>query len=129
VAHKIVGSEDEVHKAVVRYLKLNGIDFKSDHEAGRKRNVWEQQRIKSMQSGRGWADLFLPYPNSKYSGMFLELKKDGARVYLKNGKLSTEKHIQEQASFLRRMAERGYYANFAIGADDAIKQINTYLSY
>lgn len=122
-----VGTEDELHKQVVLHLKAIGADFKSDHEAGRKRTPWEQQRMKSMQSARGWADIFIAEPRGMYHGAFIELKSNKARLYLKSGKLSTDAHIQEQAEFLQRMTDKGFYSNFAQGYEDAIHQIDGYL--
>jgi len=62
-----------------------------------------------------------------YHGMFLELKKEGTTVYLKDGSLSTNPHIQEQAAMIRRLNELGYFARFAVGFKEARQAIIEYM--
>lgn len=61
-----------------------------------------------------------------YSGLFLELKKEGARLKKKNGDWATE-HIAEQAEVLANLRQRGYCAEFAVGFDEAKRIIDRYL--
>lgn len=44
-----------------------------------------------------------------------------------NGEIVANKHYQEQAEMLKRLRAANYYAEFAIGYDDAIQQIKEYL--
>lgn len=68
--------------------------------------------------------------DKQYYGLALELKTEGTSVIMKigprKGRLSTDKHIQEQAVMLKALIKRGYYANFAVGLDDAIRLIDWY---
>ena len=84
-------------------------------------------KAKKMRSSRGLPDLMIFAVRGKYSGMFLELKKEGNSPYLKNGELSKSQHIQEQNEVLESLRNEGYYAEFAVGFEDAINQINNYL--
>ena len=59
--------------------------------------------------------------------MFLELKAEGTKLYKKNGEMVANKHYQEQAEMLKKLREEHYYAEFAIGYEDAITQITNYL--
>lgn len=89
---------------------------------------------KSLQSSRAWPDLFIYQPTvingKQYFGLALELKKDKTAVIIKigerKGHLSADPHIQEQALMLKELNRRGYYANFAVGFDQARKIIDWY---
>ncbi len=81
------------------------------------------------------------YGISGFNGLFLELKKKGtklirdkdARKVLKGETRLRKKgdwwnsHIEEQAKVLQQLRERGYVAEFAIGAEEAKKIIDEYL--
>ncbi len=60
------------------------------------------------------------------SGLYIELKKDGTRLKKRNGNWATE-HIAEQAKVLGDLRGRGYCAEFAVGFDEAISIIRSYL--
>lgn len=66
------------------------------------------------------------YSLATYNGLFIELKKEGTRLKKKNGEWASE-HIAEQAEILRKLADRGYEAQFAVGFDEAIELIDKYL--
>lgn len=63
----------------------------------------------------------------KYAGLMIELKREGTRIYKKNGGLVADEHIREQARMLDELRERGYAAHFAIGFDQAKQIIDEYL--
>lgn len=63
----------------------------------------------------------------KYAGLMIELKREGTRIYKKNGELVSNEHIQEQAEMLNELRERGYAARFAVGFDQAKQIIDEYL--
>lgn len=84
--------------------------------------------FKSLQHNSGFPDLAIYHPSRGYHGAFFELKSDSATLYLKSGKLSTSPHIQNQAQRLQELQDQGYYANFAQGLDDFIKQYIWYMN-
>lgn len=120
--------ESVVHQTVCQYIayKYPDVMFNSDG-AGNYLSPTQAGMNKMLRSGAGFPDLQLLVPKGRYFGMFLELKRENATVYLKNGNLSTNSHIQEQAGVLNRLIALGYYANFAVGADDAMRQIDHYM--
>ena len=75
---------------------------------------------------RAWPDMFVAEPTLDYSGLFIELKKDGTRLKKQNGEWSSE-HIAEQARMLTELSARGYKADFALGFDQAKRLIDNYL--
>ncbi len=114
---------------VCDYLRLRypSVIFKSNAEDGRKRKPYEQQLLKRMNSGRGFPDLFVYEPRGKYHGLALELKAEDVTVWLKDGTLTKDAHVQEQNAMLERLIARGYQAHFASGFGEARTAIDAYL--
>lgn len=124
----VKSKEKNLQLAVCKFLKLQypQVIFRSDL-GGIKLTMGQAVQVKAIQHSRAFPDLFIAEPKNGFSGLFLELKRTGERVWLKNGSLSTDEHIQEQNKMLKNLRQRGYRAEFAIGIDDAINQINNYL--
>lgn len=122
-------NESNLQLMVCRYLKLQYHDviFRSDFAAGIKMTVGQARKHKSMQQDRAYPDLFIAEPVGGYHGLFLELKRDGVRVILKDGTLTSDKHIREQADTLKVLYSKGYAAAFAVGFDQAKKIIDDYM--
>ncbi|HEU5365715.1 MAG TPA: hypothetical protein VFU62_09290, partial [Hanamia sp.] len=59
-------------------------------------------------------------------GLFIELKRDGEKLYKRDGGFKDE-HIKEQAAMLHRLYVSGYETFFAIGFEQAKKFIDDYL--
>lgn len=137
--------ESELQAQVADYLRLRypNVLFHSDFGSGIKLTKGQAMKQKRQNGGRrGWPDMFIAQPreltsfsvqqnsdipNGKfYHGMFLELKKDGARLKKKDGTWATE-HIAEQAKILQALQDRGYETYFAVGFDEAKKLIDDYL--
>lgn len=89
--------------------------------------------------GNKWPDLFIAHKGielrdelirsfqGEFHGLFLELKKEGTRLYTKDGRPATP-HIQEQLDCILKLRQRGYKAEFAVGFDQAKDIIDEYLS-
>lgn len=139
---KTIKHEESLQRQVCTYLRMQypHVLFRSDYASGLHLTKNQARIHASLQSGKGWPDLFIPYPTDHkqkdgtirhYHGLFIELKKQGTTVYLKNGpnkgKLTTDLHIQTQAKVLKTLYDIGYYANFAVGIDNALKIIDWYM--
>lgn len=126
-------SEATLHQQVCDYLRLRypHVLFRTDMAAGMKLSPGMAIRHKRLQSGRAWPDLFIAHVNRTGSlvvcGLFLELKREGVRIYKKDGSLVSDPHIQEQAAVLERLRERGYKAEFGVGFDQCRLIIDEYL--
>ncbi len=121
--------EQTLHTKVAWYLRHNypNVIFRTDFAAGIKMTMGQAVKHKALQSSRAYPDLFIAYPTEEYHGLFIELKADNAKVYLKDGTLSKEKHIQEQEAMLDRLRALGYRASFAKGFDQAKELIDDYI--
>lgn len=143
--------EASVHFQVAQYLKAQypKVIFRTDFAAGIRMTMGQAVKHKSLQAGRAYPDLFIAeaYPNSfkrakiseginrgsdgmfavKYLGLYLELKREGTRLWKKNGE-PVDVHVAEQNQVLSELTYRGYKAEFAIGFDEAKKLIDEYLN-
>lgn len=125
--------EDNLQRMVCNYLKLQypSVMFRSDY-AGTALEGRMQRAKHFLQSSKGWPDMFIAKPSRGYGGLFLELKKEGTRIYLKTGPrkglLSTDIHIQEQAMQLQALNDAGYFARFGVGFNNCQRIIDWYLN-
>jgi hypothetical protein len=123
-------SEATIHQQVAEYLKLQhrNVIFRTDFAAGIKMTMFQAIKHKKLQSGKSYPDLFIAEPRGGYHGLYLELKKAGTGVFLKDGTVSKKEHFQNQAATLQELRDRGYMAEFAVGFDEARSLIDRYLS-
>jgi len=129
--------EANIQVSVCKHLKDNYPDviFQCDLASGMNLGKHIGGMNARLRSSRGLPDLFIAKPMMDkyidklgYNGLFIELKRDGKSPYLKDGSLSSNEHVQEQYAILKRLEEQGYKAVFAVGAEEAIKIIDEYLS-
>lgn len=120
--------ESVVHRQLCDFVRLKWPTaiFNSDG-AGNMLTKAQAGMAKMLRCSAGFPDWMLAEPRGRYHGMFLELKREGVTLYLKDGTLSRDAHVQEQAEMLQKLVERGYYANFAQGYDDAAEQVEKYM--
>lgn len=139
----MIKKEEEIHLRVCDYLRKNYPDvlFRTDFSSGMKMSPGQAAKHKKFQKSRAWPDLFIAKSTMKieynhyageqflngYTGLFIELKAEGTKLYKKNGEMVANKHYQEQAEMLERLHSSGYKAEFAVGYDQAIQIITEYL--
>lgn len=123
-----------MHRQVAAYLRYQypGVMFRSDYAAGQyQASMYHRRMHKEMQATRAWPDVFIAEPRPAdvgvYHGLFMELKREGIRIYKKDGTIVANKHYQEQARVLEFLRQKGYKAEFAIGLDHAKQIIDEYL--
>ena len=144
--------EHDLYEQIAQYLQLRypSIIYRFDLAADLKLSIGQARKHKALHPTRGYPDLFIAEPRNvkaiakqidndanhvigaftlleqKY-GLFLELKRQGTRIYKKDGTLTANEHIQEQAKMLEELRKRGYKAEFACGFDEAKRIIDEYL--
>lgn len=117
--------------AVSKYLRLQypSVIFRFDM-AGLNLSKTQAGMNKAIQHSRAYPDLFILKPRKiqgiQYHGLFLELKKEGTKLYKKDGRPTSE-HLTEQANILLRLSENGYCAYFSVGFDQTKELIDRYL--
>lgn len=127
-------TELELQMQVADYLRLQypGVLFHSDVGSGIKLTMGQAIKQKRLQGGRrAWPDMLIAEARSLedkcYHALFIELKKEGTRIFKKDGTLVSDAHICEQFDMLEQLRQRGYMAEFACGFDEAKKIIDGYL--
>lgn len=134
-------TELELQAQVADYIRLKypSVIFHSDFGSGIKLTMGQATRQKRLNGGRrSWPDMFIAETTiskirhsdgsyNAYSGLFVELKREGTRIFKKDGKLVADEHIREQFDMLEQLRQRGYMAEFACGFDEAKKIIDKYL--
>ena len=127
-------SEADLQVQVADYLRLQYPDvmFHSDFGSGVKLSMGQAIKQKRQNGGRrAWPDIFIAEPHDdllrQKHGLFIELKKDGTKIYTKKGTLVSNEHIREQFDMLEQLRRKGYVAEFACGFDEAKEIIDNYL--
>lgn len=140
-------TEAQLQVQVADYIRLQYPDviFHSDFGSGIKLAMGQAIKQKRLNGGRrAWPDMFLAEPMARkidlskdspfdkttklmYAGLFIELKREGTRIFKKDGTLVSDEHIREQFDMLADLRQRGYAAEFAIGFDGAKKLIDDYM--
>lgn len=136
-------SEHQLYELIAQYMQIQYPDviYRFDLAADLKLTAGQARKHKMLHPKRGYPDLFIAEPiitsyrdengmikltqTKNYSGIFIELKKEGTRLKKKNGEWASD-HIAEQAEMLERLEFRGYRAMFAVGFDEAKKIIDLY---
>lgn len=123
-------TELTIQTQVADYLRLRypSVIFHSDFGSGIKLTPGQAIKQKRLQGGhRAWPDMFIAEPRNGKHGLFIELKRDGVKIYTKKGPLVADNHIREQFDMLADLRQRGYEAQFACGFDAAVELIDSYL--
>jgi len=120
-----LSDEDRLQIAVGNYLNFRRVLWFHPQNEG-KRNWAALKYASLMGSKRGLPDVLIFKPMGGYNGLALELK--AKNIYKKDGGLYADPHLQEQALVLKEFEKNGWMAHFAIGIDDSMSKINTYLS-
>ena len=97
--------------------------------ADMKLTIPQRNRMKALQGEtRGYPDLFLAEPKNGFHGLYVELKKDYASVFKKDGSYKKDDHIQEQAEFHKVLRDKGYQVVWGLGFEDTKDKIKEYMS-
>jgi hypothetical protein len=123
-------TELELQAQVADYIRLQypNVIFHSDFGSGIKLTMGQAIKQKRLNGGRrAWPDMVLAEPRGDYHALFIELKREGTRIFKKDGALVADEHIREQFDMLHDLRARGYAAEFACGFDEAKKLIDDYM--
>jgi hypothetical protein len=123
-------TELDLQAQVADYLRLQYPDalFHSDFGSGIKLTMGQAVKQKRLNGGRrSWPDMFIAEQVGAYGGLFIELKREGVKIFKKDGTLVANEHIREQYDMLEQLRQRSYAAEFACGFDEAKKIIDRYL--
>ena len=122
--------ESSIQIQVCDYLKKHYPDviFNCDIASGMNLGARIGGMNTRFRSSRAIPDIFISEPRGGYHGLFLELKRDGVVIFLKNGNITKNPHIREQWEMLNRLSKKDYKAVFAVGKEEAISIIDNYMN-
>jgi hypothetical protein len=118
-------SEKQIHKQITDFIKLQypKVIFNTD-SSGLKLTIGQATQMKKLRSSNGFPDITIYEPTKKYSGLFLEVKKE--TPFKKDGYLKKDKHLQEQREMHIKLSERGYFVKFVWTLDQAKTILSDY---
>lgn len=122
-------SEYTTHKAICNYIKMQypNIVFTSD-SSGIRMTIGNAKKMLALKSKDKIPDLIIFAPRSGYSGLIIEMKKTGEKVFKVDGSMYANKHHEEQKKTLDKLSKEGYFATFAIGFEEAKNIIDYYFN-
>ena len=122
--------EESLHNSVCQYIAhaYPGTIFNTDL-SGIRIPINLARKAARLRSSRAFPDLVIYEARRGFASLFIELKSEGARIWLKDGTLSKDKHIREQARMITALTMRGFCATFAVGFDEARTVIDWYLKF
>ena len=120
-------AETILHRQVCQLLRYKNVMFNTDL-SGLKLPMGLARTLPALRSHRGYPDLVIYERRGGFSGLFIELKAEGVKLYKRDGKSFATPHIAEQAEVLNLLRLRGFMAVFSVGFDDTERLINYYLN-
>ena len=122
-------NEKDLQINICRWLKLQypEVIFTSE-SSGLRLTISQARSLAKQRSGKGLPDLMIFEPRGGYHGLFLELKREGEKVFRRDGQIRSDAHLQDQYSVINRLNDKGYLAGFAIGFDEARALITKYMN-
>ncbi len=122
-------TEAELHKNICEYIRMQypHVMFNVDM-SGIKLTKGQAKKVSVLRSSKGWLDIWIPEPKKSYHGLYIELKREGEKIYKKDGVTPISQHIADQIKMMKELYLRGYQVYFAIGFDEAKILIDTYLN-
>lgn len=116
----IAASESAEQRAVIEWAKYHENRWPEltwlHHIPNVRANKYQRMNLAREGVKAGVADLFLPSARLSFHGLYIEMKVKGGRVR------------PEQRAFIDFANRQGYYAVVCYGADEAIAELEAYLS-
>lgn len=122
--------EESVQMRVVKFLreKYPDVLYRADTTAGMSLSIGQAVKMKRLGgNSRNWPDFFIAEPRNGFHGLFLELKRDGVKIFKADGSLYKNEHHESQWKMLQLLRTKGYAAYFSCGLVESKKIIDNYL--
>ena len=116
--------EDAELQAVIEWADwhplISGLLIHIENE--RKCNILQGRRRKAKGVRKGVPDLFLPYPNGIFHGLWIEMKGPKGKKGYRPAPITPE-----QKSWIEALRKQRYAVHVCYGADETIKTIKAYI--
>ena len=92
-------TEWKIQLQLCKWIKLQypNLLFRSDIQSAGKLSPQMQNIKQILDPFKSWPDVQIYLPKGQYIGLHIELKRINSGTFLKDGSLSSGKHVQEQA--------------------------------
>jgi len=123
-------SEQSIQMQFCKWIKLQypDIKFRSDIQSAGKLSP-QMQNIKTIiDPFRAWPDIQVYHKSGNYCGLQIELKRLYSGTFLKDGSLSSGKHVQEQNEMHIFLRSLGWKVEFSEGFDEAKRVFESYVN-
>lgn len=130
-------AENDIYRLVAQHLNLfyRSTPFHFDLSGVNNTSRYSRGLYKTINGEPGYPDLFIASPShhdfspeKMYYGLFIEIKSLDVRIKTKTGELVKDDHIRDQAEWLARLNNAGYYAAFCTGYESTKELIDRYLT-
>lgn len=121
--------EKQLKFAIADFMRLQypDIPFRIDYDQLRL-PVQVQVQVNRLKSVGAWPDMFIPWPNKRHNGLFVEIKKSKSGIYLKNGiTFRKNKHLTAQIDQMQMLRQLGYTARFCWSLESFQQIMKEYL--
>jgi hypothetical protein len=121
--------EERLQSQLSRYIRLQypNVVFTSE-SSGLRVAIGVAVKMKNQRSDHKLPDMIILESNEKYNGLIIELKKNRAEIYKKDGTLKKSEHVEKQRKTLLLLKLQGYMAVFCCGFEDAKNVVDYYMS-
>lgn len=122
-------NEEAEQIALCDYIRLQypHVVFNSDH-SGIRVSKGLAIKVKKLHSENGIPDLNIDEPRGGWFGLKIEMKATGNNPFRKNGMLRNEDHLRKQWKMLMRLSNKGYFAGFCVGFEQAKEVVDWYMT-
>ena len=120
--------EAYVHRQVTKFLDTYYPNVRYlSNLAGEKFHEGQKYKVQAIQHSPGAPDLMIFHRTALYTGLAIELKGEGVRVFKKDGSLRKSEHLSRQMAWLKYLRRQGWKAEFGLGYDQSVDLINEYM--
>lgn len=121
---KYLTEEQKDHASLCKYLEYQYPQLLWWHTPNEgKKTAFERFLFAIMGGKKGVSDFIIIEPKGGYNGLVIELKAVGTKLFKRDGSC----YYPEQNEFLYNMRNKGFFATFAVGYDEAKAIIDDYM--
>lgn len=127
----MLGDETREHIAIVEELEI--YPWLKDkvwwhYPAEGKKSKFEAWLFKVMGGKKSIPDFMFIEPRNGYSGLAIEYKKTGCKIFKPDGSLYAGAHMKAQYDMLLKLEERGYKIHILEGVENFINAVKDYFN-
>jgi len=127
VTRILPNTEKHLAEQVALYLQSLGLLYRFDIAADLVLTIGQAKRNKLLHPRRGFPDLIIYKACGGFHALVVELKREGEKIYKKDGLTPVTTHIAEQLEFLEDLDAEGYEAHMVVGFQEFKQVVDSYL--